>query len=504
MDARRIFVLLVLSLAGCAAQGSDESRPMNTTASNMDIDAPLSSESDVRGGAPDNSTLPEEGKADATYPARFSLAMSQSRVLSQGSRGVCSIFATVALMEHLYIVEGSNPDLDFSEQFLQWSVKNEVGDFTNTEGSNARSNLQAIAEFGIPEESAWPYESQPWSATNDPACTGGESLPTRCYTNGEPPESALTATRYRLPAGRWVNSQPRSIKAHMTSTNQAAIVGLTFFYQSWNHRRSMLPTNQDYWRNGYVLAPNARDREVSLMKRAGHAIVLVGWDDELEVQQRDEMGNPVVDAMGNPVMERGFFLFKNSWGTGSFGVNNPQGDGYGWISFRYVQEHGSVYVSDLPEAAAPVRAELCDNGRDDDRDMLADCDDSDCSASPACEMGGTTGRYDAAPSLAIPDEDSAGVASEISVTDTGEVRGITVEVDVTHTYRGDLKIVLVHDGVEAILLNHEGGSADDVRQSFTTTAFDGRDGTGTWTLKVIDTAAADTGTFNSWTLTIAR
>src|SRR5688500_861820 len=106
MDARRTFVLLVLTLAGCAAQGSDESRPMNTTASNMDVDAPLSSETDVRGGAPDNSTLPEEGKADATYPVRFSLAMSQSPVQSQGSRGVCSIFATVALMEHLYLVEG--------------------------------------------------------------------------------------------------------------------------------------------------------------------------------------------------------------------------------------------------------------------------------------------------------------------------------------------------------------------------------------------------------------
>ena len=34
------------------------------------------------------------------------------------------------------------------------------------------------------------------------------------------------------------------------------VVGLTFFYQSWNHRKSELPTNSDYWDEGYVLYPN--------------------------------------------------------------------------------------------------------------------------------------------------------------------------------------------------------------------------------------------------------
>jgi hypothetical protein len=493
-------ILLLVTLAGCAASGDGG----NTTATNMDVDAPLASEGDIRGGAPDNATLPEEGKADATYPARFSLVESQSPVQSQGSRGVCSIFATVALMEHLYILEGSNTMPDFSEQYLQWSVKNEVGDFAQTEGSNASSNLEAISRFGIPVESAWPYESQPWSASNDPACTGGESLPTRCYTNGEPPESARTGMLWRLPEGRWVNSSPRSIKAHMTTEHTAVSVGMTFFYQSWNHRRSMLPTNQDYWRQGYVTYPNAKDREISLVKRAGHAIVLVGWDDELEVQSRDETGALLTNADGTPKMERGFFLFKNSWGTGSFGVNNPLGDGYGWISYRYIQEYGSVYVSGIPEGMTPVTAEICDNGSDDDRDRLADCDDTDCSAAPACMMSGGTTMYTAPMAVSIPDDDATGAASTIDVPDTGNVLGITVDVDVTHTYRGDLKVVLTHDGTEAVLMDNEGGSADDIRQSFTTTAFDGRDSTGIWTLTVIDSAAQDTGSLNSWTLTIAR
>src|SRR5690606_27913428 len=136
----------------------------------------------------------------------------------QESRGVCSIFSTVALMEHLYIAEGSITTPDFSEQFLQWSTKFEVGDFPNTSGSNARTNLDAINRFGIPEERAWPYEGTEWNTSNDPECTG-ESMPTRCYTNGSPPEPALAAQRFHLPRGRWINSSDRSIKGHMVREN---------------------------------------------------------------------------------------------------------------------------------------------------------------------------------------------------------------------------------------------------------------------------------------------
>ncbi len=39
-----------------------------------------------------------------------------------------------------------------------------------------------------------------------------------------------------------------------------------------------------------------------------------------------------------PVMEKGFFLFKNSWGTSGFGILNRFGPGYGWISYAYVAD----------------------------------------------------------------------------------------------------------------------------------------------------------------------
>jgi subtilisin-like proprotein convertase family protein len=487
--------ILGLGALGCSSAGES-----GVGGVELDRDAPLSDRDALFKDAPENAKLDELGKADAVYPKQFTeLLAFQSPVQSQQSRGVCSIFATSALMEHLYIKEGTITNPDFSEQYLQWSVKVEVGDFTNTEGSNARSNLQAIERFGIPVESAWPYQGSRWSSSNDPACNGGESLPIRCYTNGDPPDSAKAAEKFFLPVGRWVNANSRSIKAHMTAKKQAAIVGLTFYYQAWNHRGSALPTSNELWRQGFVPYPNAKDKEESLKKRAGHAILLVGWDDELEVQPIDAEGKPMVDAQGNPVKEKGFFIFKNSWGAASFGIDNPHGAGYGYLSMRYVEKEGTVYVSDLPKLQKGP--EICNDGKDNDRNGQIDCDDSACSSDLACTAPADS--YENTSSTAIPDNDKAGISSQIVVPTGGTIAGLQVTVDITHPYRGDLKVKLVGPaGTEIVLHDRDGGSADHLKQTFAVTAFDGQDAAGTWTLLVADEAASDKGTLVSWRLAL--
>ncbi len=497
MKAPFLVVAAALSFGALACSSSDGGGGGSNET--FDNHMPLSDVDALFRDAPSNAKLDELGKADAVYPKQFTeLLDTQSTVKSQASRGVCSIFATNALMEHLYIKAGM-PEPDFSEQYLQWSVKAQVGDFTYTEGSNARSNLEAITEFGIPEESAWPYEKTRWTSANDPACTGGENLPYRCYTNGEPPQSALDASKFFLPAGRWVNSNDRSIKAHMTSKKQAAIVGLTFYYQSWNHGGSTLPVSKELWRKGFVPYPNAKDKEESLKKRAGHAVLLVGWDDELEVQPIDAEGKPAVDENGEPIKEKGFFIFKNSWGTGNFGVENPHGDGYGFISMRYVKEEGTVYVSDLPKIE--TQAEICNDGQDNDRNGQTDCDDSACAAEAVCVAAPDS--YENDTGAAIPDNDKTGIASEIQVPAGGTIEGLSVTVDITHSYRGDLRVTLVGpEGQTAVLHDRDGGSADDLKQTFTVTAFDGREAAGTWRLIVADEAKLDTGNLNSWKLSL--
>lgn len=490
---------LMLALTGCAVEAAGAPPGVD------DGDLPaLSGLDPVLEGAPPNSMLPEEGKADAVYPATFDLVDDQSPVRNQQRRGVCSIFSTVALMENLYIKAGILAEPDFSEQYLQWAVKAQLGEFTGTSGSNASANLRAIHEFGIPLESAWPYEGSQWSSTNDAACTGdAENLPYRCYTNGEAPDAAQMGELYHLPAGRFVNSNVRSLKAQIYGKRAGVIVGGTFFYQAWNHGGSPLPVSSEYMANGYVLYPNATDRMRSLEKRAGHSFLLVGWDDNLEVPQRDAEGNVVMEN-GQPVMERGFFLLKNSWGTTRFGVNNPHGAGYGWISYRYVTEFLSAYASAEPDA--PARTENCTNGTDDDGDHRVDCDDSNCSSNSACQMSMDLVTTDTnSPATAIPDDDASGLTSTMTVAEPGSIASISLALNIAHTYRGDLVVKLVHpSGAEFTVLDQVGGAEDNVERTFDLTAFQGLAANGQWKLKVVDTASQDTGTLNSWTLTITR
>ena len=109
-------------------------------------------------------------------------------------------------------------------------------------------------------------------------------------------------------------------------------------------------------------------------------------------------------------------------------------------------------------------------------------------------------RFESTPALAIPDDAPEGVQDMLSVADAASTRTVTVELDVTHTYVGDLRIVLVHGGTEAVLWDRAGGSAADIHQTFEVAAFDGSELSGDWTLKVSDLAGADTGTLDRWTL----
>lgn len=490
-------LLVLCALLACGLTACADATPPGDPAGDEDPD--LDRADVLFDGTPDNATLPVEGKADDNHPVRFDLVSMQSPVRNQASRGVCSIFSTVGLMEHLYIKEGTITQPDFSEQFLQWSSKFENGSFTSTGGSNARENLATIRTYGITAESFWPYEGFKWTTTHDQECDGEDDQPTRCYTNGAPPETALSAPRWHLPAGRWINSSARSIKGHMFTTQTAVVIGVSFMYQAWNHGRSPLPTNAENKRLGYVLTPNAADVEDSTERGAGHSILLVGWDDELSVQRRDEAGEPMVDEEGEPVMDTGFFLFKNSWGTGKFGVENPHGDGYGWISYQHLADHGrGAYVSGVPNV--DVAAEVCGDGRDNDRNGRTDCDDDACASDIVCTA--PTREHSATPALAIPDDEPSGVSSSIEVAQGGPIVALSVAVDIEHSYRGDLVVELVKGDRTVTLSDRQGAGEDDLVQTFVVPDFAGEEAAGEWKLRVSDHARSDTGTLRAWRLVL--
>lgn len=98
--------------------------------------------------------------------------------------------------------------------------------------------------------------------------------------------------------------------------------------------------------------------------------------------------------------------------------------------------------------------------------------------------------------------DNATVESPITVTRSGNAPStLKVDVDIKHTYVGDLRVDLVApDGTVYNLRNRTGGSADNILQSFTVNA-SSEVAQGVWKLRVADLASADTGKIDSWKLT---
>ncbi len=493
----RLLTVALVSLplfAACAGADQDEGPTP------YDDDYPVSDDN-VNEGAPPNDSLPDDNKSDVILPAKFEVA-DQSPVKSQGSRGVCSIFSATAQVENLYIKAGMPvAEADFSEQYLQWAAKNLSGGFRNTSGSTSDINLATVVNFGTVKEADWAYETSQWNTSNDPACTEGENLPTKCYTNGEPPASVNQAVKFKLPSKRFLNTN--SIKAHIHTKKTGVNVGFTFFYQSWNHRKSALPISTPFWQEGIVTYPNAKDKTESLKTRAGHAIHIVGWDDNKEVCMRDGEGLDIPAPGGGCQKEKGFWIFKNSWGTSGFGINHPTGSGYGYLSYKYIAEFGSAVSAELP-SLTPAR-EVCDDltNKDEDGDTKSNCDDTDCATHPTCVGGGTSHTFTSTPNAQIPDASATGASSTINVTDVGNVTDVKLTVDIKHSFRGDLKVTLSKGTKSVVVFNQSGGGADDLKETFTVTGLSGAALAGGWTLKVQDTAAQDLGTLNSWKLEVS-
>ncbi|WP_424212321.1 M28 family metallopeptidase [Streptomyces sp. BI20] len=104
----------------------------------------------------------------------------------------------------------------------------------------------------------------------------------------------------------------------------------------------------------------------------------------------------------------------------------------------------------------------------------------------------------------IPDSPGAAASSPITVSGvTGNAPATTkVDVNIVHTYRGDLQIDLIApDGTAYRLKNSStSDSADNVVASYTVNA-SSEVANGTWKLQVKDVAAQDTGYINSWKIT---
>lgn len=131
-----------------------------------------------------------------------------------------------------------------------------------------------------------------------------------------------------------------------------------------------------------------------------------------------------------------------------------------------------------------------------------------------------------------------GVTRTIAFTQTGTIDDVNVSIDITHTWRSDVQAGLSYSvgGGTILLANNQDTSGDNYIATFDSQAalpcsdatqcgltagspcatapgaicqptgsldaYNGLASPGTWTLTLCDRAAADTGTLNSWAVTL--
>lgn len=104
----------------------------------------------------------------------------------------------------------------------------------------------------------------------------------------------------------------------------------------------------------------------------------------------------------------------------------------------------------------------------------------------------------------IPDNSPAGITSVINISDSATVFDTAVDINITHTWRGDLIVRLTSPaGTLHTIHNRTGGSADDLIGTWAMDTFNNENMQGDWVLFVSDNAGADVGTLNSWGLTFS-
>ncbi len=458
LTTRRLGLALLLSggLTGCEDEAS-HAVPVFTL-------PPLEQ---VNGKAPAQVDLPDDVKSDTPLPAKYTdLLDVQSDVRSQGERGVCTIFTSTAMLEHLRRIDGI-ADPNYSEQFLQWSQKRERSDVQRAEASSIEEVMDTLSQRGTVGESLWPYEETSWLGHGN--CVGSTAtMPAECFTNGNPPTIALSAPREKVPVGRYLRTT--AIKDSLFTNHTAVAVGLTFVHSAWSYPPQTFTQRAGSWERGEVPFPTMKERANADAKpRVGHAVLVVGWDDEYQVQALGEDGLPAIDSAGKPIYERGFYIVKNSWGTDYWGSKNPYRPGYGLISYKYVETYGSAYVLGLPTGAA-------------------------------LPTGGVT--FTGSSDLALKDPGTTD--DVINVTSGGPVTAVSLQIDVAHAHPADLVVQILHENSWWTLWSNGTGKTTGVRGTWNLSSdFSRVDRGGPWTLRVIDSVGGTSaGTLNSWSLVL--
>ena len=100
------------------------------------------------------------------------------------------------------------------------------------------------------------------------------------------------------------------------------------------------------------------------------------------------------------------------------------------------------------------------------------------------------------------------ILSSININEGGKITELRVQVNISHTFIGDLRVDLITpDEASVVLHNNTGGSANDLVRTYSVQDTPAlrplltRFIRGTWQLRVTDTFRLDVGRLNRWRIT---
>lgn len=173
-------------------------------------------------------------------------------------------------------------------------------------------------------------------------------------------------------------------------------------------------------------------------------------------------------------------------------MTDRDGDGYG-----AAEPQGGVRAgTDCDDSSADVYPGATEVSFDN---IDQDCDGEDSGAVVTATGEGS-----------IPIQDYATINSTASVSGCTEIINATINVEIIHTFVGDLEVTLyAPSGLSFLLHNQTGGSSANLIGTYSTTGGSlssaqtlqpllGSSGNGTWRLSIYDAAIGDSGLLNSW------
>jgi len=231
------------------------------------------------------------GAKAGRLPASVDLRADCSPVEDQGRLGSCTANAGVGIIEY-YERRAFGRHLDASRLFLYKTTRNLMkvkGDV----GAYLRTTIGSMVLFGAPPEEHWPYDDGSEAFDREP--------PAFCYAYAQ---NFKTIQYYRHDGPGVSEAETlERVKSHLAA-GHPSMFGFTVY--------ASIDTADS---RGAIPYPGPKERILG-----GHAVVAVGYDDRIKVENGKNKGKATTGAL----------LIRNSWGAG-WGEK-----GYGWLPYAYV------------------------------------------------------------------------------------------------------------------------------------------------------------------------